>query len=65
LQAGDRFLLYSVPRYKLLHEKNIKVYSASLDALPSRAAGVETTFVFASFFNLQTQKLKMLAFAKR
>ncbi|MBQ7398278.1 MAG: hypothetical protein IJW09_05580 [Clostridia bacterium] len=39
MQAGYRFLLYSVPRYKLLHEKNIKVYSASLAALPSRAAG--------------------------
>ncbi|MBE6660433.1 MAG: hypothetical protein E7605_03420 [Ruminococcaceae bacterium] len=46
LQAGDRFLLYSVPRYKLLHEKNIKVYSASLAALPSRAAGEERKIVF-------------------
>ena len=46
LQAGYRFLLYSVPRYKLLHEKNIKVYSASLAALPSRAAGKERKIVF-------------------
>jgi len=30
LQAGYRFPLHSVPRFKVLHEKNIKVYSASL-----------------------------------
>jgi len=39
LQAGYRFPLYSVPRYKEKDEKNIKVYPASLAALPPRAAG--------------------------
>jgi len=39
LQAGYHLPLHSVPRCKEEDEKNIKVYSASLAALPSRAAG--------------------------
>ena len=92
LQAGYRFLLYSVPRFKEKDEKNIKVYPASLAILPPRAAGGESksvfvkklvepgcvadgkslcfrssrvTFVSATFFKSRSQKLKMLAFAKK
>ena len=66
LQAGYRVSLHSVPRCKEEDEKNIKVYSASLAALSSRAAGGgRKSFFFLgrgwrldSPFWWQTQKAK-------
>jgi len=46
LQAGDHFLLYSMPRFKANRgEKHIR-FSASLAVLPPRAAGGESEIVF-------------------
>ncbi|MBQ7397443.1 MAG: hypothetical protein IJW09_01295 [Clostridia bacterium] len=46
LQAGYHFLLHSVPRCKEKNKKNIRVYTASHAALPSRAVGGERKSFF-------------------
>jgi len=48
LQAGYRFLLYSVPRCKEKDEKNIYIFSASLDGMLPRAAGGKSKSVFVN-----------------